>query len=78
MRDAVRRTRALFMDGRPLCEAVRGRLRYELRATWLGGMRVLDRVEAGVERPRLSAADVPAIAWKTVSWKAVSWKAVSW
>ncbi len=42
---AVCRTRALFDAGRPLCDAVRGRLRYELRATWLGGMRILDRVE---------------------------------
>ena len=30
-------------EGRPVCDAVRGRLRYELRATWLGGMRILDR-----------------------------------
>ena len=42
---AVARTRALFDDGRPLCDAVRGRLKYELRATWLGGMRILDRLE---------------------------------
>jgi phytoene synthase len=72
MREAVRRTRALFMDGRPLCDAVRGRLRYELRATWLGGMRILDRIEAGgaggSSRPRLSIGDLPTIAWKTVSW----------
>ena len=43
---AVRRTRALLDDGRPLCDAVRGRLGYELRATWLGGTRILDRLEA--------------------------------
>ena len=43
---AVARTRALFDAGRPLCDAVRGRLRYELRATWLGGMRILERIEA--------------------------------
>ncbi len=42
---AIRRTRALFAAGRPVCDAVRGRLRYELRATWLGGVRVLEHVE---------------------------------
>ena len=43
---AVARTRALLDEGRPLCDAVRGRLGYELRATWLGGTRILDRLEA--------------------------------
>ena len=57
------RTRGLFEAGRPLCDGVRGRLRYELRATWLGGMRILDKLEAGgfdpiARRPRLGAADV--------------------
>jgi squalene synthase HpnC len=37
------RTQALFDQGRPVCDAVRGRLRYELRATWLGGTTVLRR-----------------------------------
>ena len=31
--------------GRPVCDGVSGRLRYELRATWLGGTRVLERLE---------------------------------
>src|SRR6185503_16490781 len=39
------RTRALFDAGRPVADAVSGRLRWELRATWLGGVRVLDRLE---------------------------------
>ncbi len=41
----ISRTRLLFAEGRPLCEMVAGRLRYELRLTWLGGMRVLERIE---------------------------------
>ena len=42
---AVARTRALFDAGRPAVRrAVDGRLRYELRATWLGGTRILDRL----------------------------------
>ena len=80
---AIERTRELFAAGRPLCDAVRGRLRYELRATWLGGMRILDRVEARSEvrrglpsgrpaagRPVLGLADVPSIAWHTLTWAA--------
>ena len=52
---AIARTRDLFAAGRPLCDAVRGRLRYELRATWLGGMRILNRVEARSEVRRSEA-----------------------
>ena len=40
------RTRALFDAGRPVCDGVSGRLRWELRLTWLGASRVLDRLEA--------------------------------
>ena len=32
------RTRELFEPGRPVCDAVRGRLRWELRLTWLGAI----------------------------------------
>src|SRR6185436_15401675 len=37
-------TREQFELGRPVCDGVRGRLRFELRCTWLGGTRILDRV----------------------------------
>jgi squalene synthase HpnC len=71
---AARRTRSLFDAGRPLCDAVRGRLKYELRATWLGGMRVLARLEAARfdvsgDRPTLGAADGPWLAWRLASWR---------
>ena len=36
LRAVAARTRALFDAGRPVCDAVRGRLRWELRFTWLG------------------------------------------
>jgi phytoene synthase len=67
-------TRAQFALGRPICDAVRGRLRLELRATWLGGSRILDRAEqAGTRllshRPVLGARDLPALAWRAVRWK---------
>ena len=43
--DCGLRTRELFQRGRPVCDGVSGRLRYELRATWLGGTRILDRLD---------------------------------
>jgi squalene synthase HpnC len=73
---AVVRTRALFREGRPLCDAVRGRLGYELRATWLGGTRILDRLESSGydsihHRPSLGAADAPWFAWRMLAWSLV-------
>ena len=61
------RTRALFDEGRAVCDGLAGRLRYELRFTWLGGTRILDRLEhAGFDvftaRPALGAADIPGLA----------------
>jgi len=72
--DASRRTRELFMTGRPIADAVSGRLRWELRATWLGGVRILDRLEAAhfdvfAHRPTLGRADLPAIAWHMLTWR---------
>ena len=71
---AVTRTRTLFDAGRPLCDAVRGRLRYELRATWLGGVRILDRLEEGRcdairYRPTLGPLDAPWFAWRMITWR---------
>jgi squalene synthase HpnC len=71
--DVTARTRTLFAAGRPVCDGVRGRLRFELRATWLGGTAILDKLEAAdfdvfVRRPRLTKADVPAILWRTLFW----------
>ena len=67
------RTRALFDCGRAVCDGVTGRLRFELRATWLGGVRVLDRLEASRfdvfrARPSLGAGDLPSIAWHALWW----------
>jgi squalene synthase HpnC len=62
MRDMIARTRALYEQGRPLTESVRGRLALELRAVRLGGTRILDRIESVdfdifEERPTLSRLD---------------------
>lgn len=67
------RTRDLFEAGRPLCDSLRGRLRYELRATWLGGTRVLDRLarvnfDVASQRPALGALDAPWFAWRMLVW----------
>jgi squalene synthase HpnC len=42
----VAQTRELFLQGKPLPEGVGGRLRWELRMTWNGGMRVLEKIVA--------------------------------
>ena len=65
------RTRDLFNEGRPLLDHVTGRLRWELRATWFGGTRVLERLERGrfdpvAERPKLGVADALVIGWRTL------------
>jgi phytoene synthase len=67
-------TRERFDEGRPVCDGVRGRLRAELRFTWLGGSRILDRVERGrfalVERrPTLGLADLPLLTWRAFVWR---------
>lgn len=68
------RTAALFDDGRPVCDGVSGRLRYELRATWLGGTRVLARLDhAGFDvfraRPSLGIADALVIGCRALAWR---------
>lgn len=65
------RTRALFHEGRPLLDHVTGRLRWELRATWHGGARVLERLEQGrfdpvAERPKLGLTDALVVGWRTL------------
>jgi squalene synthase HpnC len=68
------RTRSLFDAGRPVADAVAGRLGWELRATWLAGVRVLDRLEAGGfdvfhARPAIDGADALPLAWRLVTWR---------
>ena len=69
----VDRTRELFVHGRSICDAVPGRLRWELRFTWLGGSRILDKVQSSADnlnhRPRLTVADVPLLIGRAVVWR---------
>ena len=67
------RTRRLFDEGRAVGDSLDGRLRYQLRLTWLGGVRILDRLdEIGFDvfraRPTLGKSDVPALLWDAISW----------
>jgi len=68
------RSRRLFDEGRPVCDAVDGRLGLELRLTWLGGCRILDRLgrtgyDPRVERPSLGWSDGAPILWKAATWR---------
>ena len=70
----ARRTRELFRGGRAVCDGVGGRLRCELRITWLGGVRILDRLERNnfdvfASRPELTMADVPSLLWNALTWR---------
>jgi len=74
MQDAAGRTRAEFEAGRGVADGVRGRLRWELRATWLGGTRILDRLERGGfdvyhARPVLGWRDALVIGGRTLFWR---------
>jgi squalene synthase HpnC len=75
LRGAGARTAALFDEGRFVCDGVAGCLRLELRFTWLGGRRILSRLEqvdfdVFRERPALGAADLPALLWQAMTWRA--------
>ncbi|MQA31294.1 MAG: squalene synthase HpnC [Luteitalea sp.] len=67
-------TRGHFHDGRAVCDGVRGRLRLELRVTWLGGRRILDRADRpGIDllrqRPVLGGGDFAALLCRAAWWK---------
>lgn len=74
LRRATVETRKHFAAGRAVADSVSGRLRWELRATWLGGMRILDRLEAVDfdvfrSRPTLGVLDAVLIGVRTLAWQ---------
>jgi phytoene synthase len=69
----AKRTRLSFDAGRDVCDGVRGRLRQELRFTWLGGTRILDRLDrinynVFRARPTLGIADMPVLVLGALVW----------
>jgi hydroxysqualene synthase len=67
------RTRRLFDEGRGVCDMVDGRLRFELRMTWLGGTMILERlVASGFEvftaRPTVGPRDAMRLGWRALRW----------
>ena len=65
-----------FVDGEALDRVLsrRGRLGWELRATWLGGRRILDRLAGAdydgfLSRPSLTWRDALGIAAGAVAWR---------
>ncbi len=72
--EATEKTRELFAEGRAIGDRVSGRLGFELRLTWLGGMRILERLERdGFDvfrsRPTLGARDAPVMLKRAITWK---------
>ena len=70
----VQRARAMMLDGAPLALALPGRVGWELRLIVLGGLRILERIDASDydvfgQRPKLGAPD-----WLLLGWRALNWK----
>ena len=70
MQFEIQRTRALLHFGAPLAHRIPGRAGFELRLVVLGGLRILERIEAArfdvfMNRPILGKAD-----WFTIFWRA--------
>lgn len=69
------RARAMLVEGTPLARALPGRLGLEIRATILGGLAILDRIDAARgdvfrHRPVLDRAAWLQILWRTLTRKA--------
>jgi len=69
--------RSLFEAGRPVCDRVNGRLRFELRVTWLGGTTILNRLESSgfdvfTSRPSLGTRDLVPLLLSALRWRAAT------
>jgi hydroxysqualene synthase len=74
IRYQVARTRALFERARPLVVAVGDDLAIELALIWLGGMRILAKIERVggrilARRPALDAADKAWVVTRALAWR---------
>jgi squalene synthase HpnC len=73
---AAARTRLLFDRGRLVADRIPGRLGFELRLTWLGGVRILERLAQAEydvfnRRPSLGVRDAALILSRAVRWSTV-------
>lgn len=67
----VNRTQEIFDQGAPLTRELRGKLRVEIRMTWLGGTTILRKIEALdydtlTKRPKLGKFDMAALLAKAL------------
>jgi hydroxysqualene synthase len=68
------RTWSLFLSGRSLCDDVSPALRRELRFVWLGGTRILEKIDARrwdvwSKRPRLTKWDWAGLVPRGLFWR---------
>ncbi len=71
VRDAVDYTQTYFVQGLPLLRSVSGRLRWELKATVLGGQGILNKIRKMdynvlTQRPAWTTVEKAALAWRAV------------
>ena len=74
MRECVGHARTFFEMARPLPRGAGGRLGWELRLTWLGGRRILERIETAdydvlSRPPRITTPDAAWIAVRSLAWR---------
>jgi len=67
----VARTQGIFDQGAPLVKQLRGKLRLEIRLTWLGGTEILRKIEALQfdtlnHRPKIGKADMARLFLKAL------------
>ncbi|HET8946685.1 MAG TPA: squalene/phytoene synthase family protein, partial [Candidatus Polarisedimenticolia bacterium] len=74
MEDLVAHARDCFGAARGLPRKTGGRLGWQVRLSWLGGMRILEKIEAAggdvlARPPRLTYADAPLLAARAAAWR---------
>lgn len=73
----VQRARSMMVDGAPLALALPGRIGWELRLIVLGGLRILERIEAAGHdvfrhRPVLARRDWPLLGWRALNYRNIA------
>jgi phytoene/squalene synthetase len=71
LRAEAARARALLRAGQPLVAALPARAAWELRFTLAGGLRVLDKLEAGIARGRLTRPRLGPWDWVILTGRAL-------